>query len=91
MLSTTATIEYLWRSANENMTRAEFDELITEIQADSLSRLSSHYKGQYETFENSYDLYASQSCEQAAKDVRAGEYVTTVGNWGLSTDKEGQG
>lgn len=83
MRSTTSSIEALRSAVNGSMSKAEFDEIITEIQADALSRTSRLYDSQYHSLGNETDSLVSKACSDTAEYVRNGTYVMTVGQWGL--------
>lgn len=83
MRSTTSTIEALRTAIGGALSRKEFDEMITEIQADAIARTANKYGKVYNDFGDPNDKYVSQSCQSVAGFLRKGDYVMTVENWGL--------
>lgn len=84
MRSTTATIEALRKSVGKNLSREEFDEMITEIQADAITRTGNKYAMVHSGFGDPYDEYTYLCCKSVSQLVRDGTYVMTVSGWGLS-------
>jgi len=84
MRSTTSTIEALRKAVGDTLPREEFDKMISEVQADAITRTANKYGKVYSDFADPTDKYVSQSCQSVAESIRKGDYVMTVGSWGLA-------